>query len=206
MCVLMIGVYLCPCHAPSVSGFQILYFEQFPGGQASMARFLLHEGASVSRRAPLVLLALAFLAGLLVGCFFHTPAELDSVSWMRRVAEAPVSVVSLLSVTLLPFLFSAFAVYVSQYWLLVPIAFWKAMSFSRVACWITAAYGSAGWLMRFLLMFTDLFTLPLLVLFWLRYGGKGRRLTALSALLYCMVAVAIGSIDFWIISPFLAGL
>ena len=158
-----------------------------------------------NRKVSTIILAFCWCAGLLTGCFLANHAGNIHSSMMRRAVSCPVSIASLV-VLLLPFLFSAFAVYVSQYWLLVPIVFWKAMSFSRVACWITAAYGSAGWLMRFLLMFTDLFTLPLLVLFWLRYGGKGRRLTALSALAYCAAAVSIGSVDFWIISPFLAGL
>ena len=171
-----------------------------------MARFLLHENTHRSRRPAVFLLALAFLSGLLVGCVIQLSAEFDSLSWMRGMADAPVTIVGLLSVVFLPFLFSAFAVYASQRWLLFPIAFCKALSFALAACGISIAYGSAGWLMRFLLMFTDILSLPLLAFFWLRYSGGGRRLSLYSVFTYFAAAACIGSIDFFVISPFLAGL
>ena len=171
-----------------------------------MARFLLHDISHKSRRVAVLFLAFAFISGLLMGCVIQLSAEFDSYSWMRGTPDAPVSIVGLLSVILLPFLFSAFAVYSSQRWLLIPIAFCKALSFALVACGIGAAYGSAGWLMRILLMFTDIFSLPLLVLFWVRYCGGERRLTLHSVFTYFTAAACIGSIDFFVISPFLAGL
>lgn len=171
-----------------------------------MARFLLHHNSLVSRKAYVFFLASTFLSGLLVGCFARTSAEVDSVSWMRGVLDAPVSIVGLLSVIFLPFLFSAFAVYTSQHWLLAPIAFWKALSFALAAGWIGAAFGSAGWLMRILLMFTDICSMPLLILFWLRYGCRERQPKLLSVLNFLGAAICIGSIDFFMISPILSGL
>lgn len=171
-----------------------------------MARFLLNEKFPVSRKGPRLLLALAFLGGLLVGAYVHIAAEYDTVSWMRGALDGHVSIVGLLSVIFLPFLFSAFAVYASQRWLLVPIAFCKAVSFAQSACGISVAFGSAGWLLRFLLMFTDILTLPLLVLFWLRYCGGGQKLKWFSVFPYLCAAASIGSVDFFMISPFLSGL
>lgn len=171
-----------------------------------MARFLLHGGSLCSRKDSVRSLAFIFLAGIVAGCILYFSAEFDSVSWMRGALYSPVSIVGLLSVILLPFLFSVFAAMTAQHWMLLLIVFCKAVSFAQVACGITVAFGSAGWLMRSLLMFTDIFSLPVLLLFWLRYWGGRRRLTVHAALAYLAVLVSVGGIDILFISPILAGL
>lgn len=170
-----------------------------------MARFLHHDFPAWWRKGYPVLLAFGFMLGLFAGCLIFFSAESESASWMRAAADSRVSIVGLLSVILLPFLFSAFAVFIGQPWLLLPMAFCKAVSFSMVSLGLMVSFGSAGWLMRILLMFPDLLTLPLLFFFWLRCAS-GEGLKVWSCLGCLMVALAIGSMDFYIISPFLAGL
>lgn len=171
-----------------------------------MARFLHHDFPAWWRRGAAALLALSFVLGLVLGALLFLSAENDSTSLMRMAKNGPVSIVGLLSVSFLPFLISAFAVYVSQPWLLPVIALCKGASFSLVSLGVTAAYGSAGWLMRLLLMFSDLCALPLLLFFWLRYISGERRFTAWSACRYLAALLTVGSIDYCLISPFLAGL
>ena len=119
--------------------------------------------------------------------------------------SGPVSIVSLLIVTLLPLLCSAFAVYISRSWLLFFIAFIKAFLLGFTALGIYAAFGSSGWVFRFFLMFSDLGMLPFLYLFWLQHlpGGCGicRRDS-----MFLLCGMAIAGIDYAFISPFWAGL
>lgn len=170
-----------------------------------MPRFLIHDFPPNSRKAHRGALAFALLGGLILGCVIYPSAEFDSSFLMCSAADSAVSIVGLLSVVLLPFLFSAVAVYISQPCLLLGIAFCKGLSFSLVSLGVMTAYGSAGWLMRSLLMFADILSLPMLVFFWIHYGISGR--ITLRGILVCLaVCVFICSIDSWIIAPFLAGL
>jgi hypothetical protein len=115
-----------------------------------------------------------------------------------------VSIVRLLAVTFLPFLFSGFAAFVSRTWLLIPIAFFKSFTFSAAYIAVMLSFGSAGWLIGFLLMFSSICTMPILILYWIRYSRKGFLLWKKIAL-FLLIFVLCG-IDFYVISPFLAGL
>ncbi len=171
-----------------------------------MARFLHYDFAVNSRKVWQWLLAFAFAAGLAAGSILYLSAEFKSVSWMRGAADSPVSIVGLLGVILLPFLFSAAAVFLNRDWLLIPIAFLKALSFVQVSLGISQAYGSAGWLMRFLLMFADSISLPVLVYFWICFGFSGKKLSGWRFLCFIAAAACIGCFDFCVISPFAANL
>lgn len=171
-----------------------------------MARFLRYDFSPDPRKAGLWILAFAFAAGLVAGSVLYTSADIGSLSWMRGAAGSTVSIVGLLSVILLPFLFSAAAVFVNRIWLLIPVAFCKALSFIQVALGISMAYGSAGWLMRFLLMFADILCLPLLVFFWIHYGWGRKKMSCWTVLCFLVIAAAIGCFDFCVISPILVGL
>lgn len=168
-----------------------------------MARFLHHLFSLDPRKVRLWFLALAFAAGLAAGVVLCTSANAVSYSWMRSAADSPVSIVKLLGVILLPFLFSAAAVYLDRSWFLIPIAFCKALSFSYVACAISRAYGGAGWLMQPLLMFADAAFLPVLVFFWIGYGFGGRKMSCRTVFLFFCIAVAVGYFDHCLISPIL---
>lgn len=148
-------------------------------------------------------LAFCWILGLFSGAILAQHADEIQFSLMRRAAFCPVSIVGLFAV-LLPFLITAFAVCVSNYWLFLPIAFSKAFLFSYNACIVSAAFGNAGWLVRYLLLFTDACTIPILLWLWIRgicgYRSRFVRIVGLCAIL----SVAVGFIDFCIVSPFLA--
>ena len=171
-----------------------------------MARFLRHGFSFDPRKVTLWLLAFVFTAGLAAGCFLCSSAEAGSVSWIRGVQTGSVSMGGLLSVICLPFLFSAAAVYMNRIWLLMPIAFCKALSFVQVSLGISKAYGSAGWLMRFLLMFADIACLPVLVFFWIRYGCGGKKMSWRTVLGLFAISAAVSCFDFCVISPILVDL
>lgn len=166
-----------------------------------MARFLHHIFSGLQRKADTVFLALFWSAGLFAGCVFYRNTGDSTVSLMCGALNGAVSIVSLLSVILLPFLLSAFAVYLSRPSFLFLIAFAKAFSLAFVSAGLLSAFGSAGWLARLLLMFSDCCTVPLLWLYWLRYSGKSRKFspkgTCGTILLVCLV----GIFDFYYVSP-----
>lgn len=150
------------------------------------------------------ILALFWISGLIAGAAAYFFAGHFLSSLMHGILSGSVSIVSLLCVTVLPFLFSAFAVYICEPRLLYPICFGKAFLFSVVSMAVWISFGSAGWLVRWLLMFSDLVSLPLLYLFWLRHISGQRSFSGLEILLVASACMLIGSVDYCCISPFVA--
>ena len=138
------------------------------------------------------------------GAICFASADAHIISLMRGILNGSVSIVSLLTVSLLPFLFSAFAVFISQLWLLYLIGFVRSFLFSFVSFGITVAFGSAGWLFRLLLMLGDCVTAPLLYLYMYRHLSSDSRFSAAEILRMIAITIFIGSIDYCYILPFVA--
>ena len=84
------------------------------------------------RKYCFLFLAFCWIAGLLSGASACLAAGDSLNSLMRGAAARPVSIVSLLGVTMFPFLLSAFAVYISEPWLLLIVSFGDAFVLSFV--------------------------------------------------------------------------
>lgn len=169
-----------------------------------MGRFLRLNLPTGRCKVSVTFLASSFFLGLCAGSWFSIQAGILIFPTMRTAASCGVSIPGLLSANLLPLLFSAFAVYISQIWLLVPIAFWKAFQFSYVGMGVMAAFGSAGWLIRLLMMFSDILMLGVLWWYWLRALSGRRGCALVVSLVPFSAAVLIASLDYSVISPFLA--
>lgn len=114
------------------------------------------------RKYGRLFLAFSWVLGLGFGGLVFRSGGETAVSLMRLALYEQVSIVSLFFSALLPFLFSAFAVYLHCPWLLMVICFFRAFLYSYFLCSLFAAFGSAGWLLRWLLLFTDSCTAALL--------------------------------------------
>ena len=66
--------------------------------------------------------------------------------------------------------------------------------------------GSAGWLVRWLLVFSASLASPLMYLYWLRHLTGRRRFDGLEAACVLCLCALIGSVDFRLVSPLLARL
>jgi hypothetical protein len=121
---------------------------------------------------------------------------------MHKAVNRSVSIVGLFAV-LLPFLFTAAAAIISNHWLYHCLALIKAFLFSYHACIVSAAFGSAGWLIRYLLLFTDACTVPVLLWLWMQGTDCHPRLQLRRTLVCSMISAIVGMIDFCVVSPFL---
>ena len=155
-------------------------------------------------RKPYLLFAAVWIVGMALGTSLSAAASNSFSSVMRMAPQSPVSVVGLAVTVLLPFLLSAFAVYKDKPQALYVVCFIKIfhLMFSGFSIW--SAFGSAGWLVRFLLQFSDICTTPILCWFSLNNidGRKIRwqRDLLISAGIYMCVCC----LDLLFISPFLA--
>ncbi len=134
-----------------------------------MARFLHSIDSFTFRKYNPFFLALSWILGLGYGVFVFRNTGSDLVSLMPLAVMRQPSIFGLLLSSVLPFLFSAFAVYICVPGLLLVISFVKAFLLAYVSCGIFSAFGSCGWLIRWLLLFTDLIGTVFLYLYWLRH-------------------------------------
>lgn len=149
-------------------------------------------------------LASSYFAGLILGgCMFYAAGG-SFFSLMRAGDYSRMSIVCLLAVLFLPFLFSAFAVYIHQSWLLMPICFLKAFIFAFVYVGISVSFADTGWLVRFFLMFSDIATLPLLWLFWLYLLSDKFRFRSGTVLYIILAVAAVGCFDYTVVSSYWA--
>ena len=157
------------------------------------------------RRLPCrMLLCIAWILGLACGMIYAYHASDRFFAMMRSAAEGSVSIVGMFVIYALPFLLSAFAVFISRRELLIPLAFLKAFSFSAILFSFELAFCSAGWIIRLLVMLPDLVAMPLLLYYWFRCLEEERS-NVMMDLAIC--AGFIGLLVFFescFISPFLA--
>ena len=170
-----------------------------------MVRFFHNIFLHQQRRVTAIILAFAFYAGILAGAFFALLTDTSYFLMMRTAANYRVSIAVLLPSAVLPLLFSAFAVYISQSWLLIPIAFLKAFLFGFLSFGLITLNSDSGWLLRFMVMFTDCLATPVLFWFWIRCCDAKQFFTATLCAAFLLIT-GISLLDYQYISPFLVNL
>lgn len=171
-----------------------------------MARLCCRKVLDIDVKRRRCALAVCWFSGLLCGIFVFLRAGAPVTSLMRRMLYGSVSIVSLISICFIPFLFTAFAVFISELRLLFPICFCKALLFAFVSIGICAAFGSAGWLLRTLLLFCDGICVLFLYILWVRLLSGQEFKCFAGTIGFSVVCILAGITDYYVISPFLARL
>lgn len=150
-----------------------------------------------------MLLAVFWIAGMLTGLHISNTVNAFDNSLMRAAVLSGVSMVGLLAVVLFPLILSAIAVYFSVPLFFFLLSFGKAFGFAFCSFRILTAFGSAGWLVRWLLLFSDTCMSVVLLWFWIRningIGASSKKDLAVCA----AFALLIGCFDYFVVSPFL---
>ncbi len=150
---------------------------------------------------PDLQLSAVWLAGLLIGILLSSQMDRSIFTALRPILSERTSIIYHFAIVALPFLFAAYCIAIHKSKLLFFICFLKAVHFSFCGHLLYHAYGSAGWLVRFLLQFTEIFTMPILFAYCLRNISCGYD-SAQRDLLICLILVAFMScIDYFVISP-----
>ena len=171
-----------------------------------MVRFFRTRFSLVSRKVNVIVLAFAVITGYALGSFLATGAAQSTLILMRTAILGRVSIVCLLPVILLPFLFTAFAVYIGRLWLFIPLAFFHTAAFGYLASIILCSFGTSGWLIFILFLFSDCISMPLLCWFWIRnLEGAGRNSFRNFVVLFVLL-IGIAFLDHNFVSPFLVTL
>ena len=157
------------------------------------------------RKRLACVLAFAWVAGLISGSIIAIHADRSFFSLMRMMPLHPVSIVGLLLSLCLPLLFTAVAVYISHQWILIIVAFLKALFLSMLFSGVWISFGIGGWVVAGLLFLSDFLTGIMLIWLWY-YAITGRR--AVHTLFSCSLFAftLIGIFDYFYVSPLLVNL
>lgn len=155
-----------------------------------------------SSRVSILLLSYFWLIGL----FFGTAISFVGREYLIRLMPVLQPVLRSghlrIALVLVPFLLSAFAVCFSRPVWLLWICGLKAFSFIICCLILCLRYGQATWLARWLYMFSDVCSLPLLLFFGqYSFNAKRERLPYACIVLFLALVLLI-IVDYRIVTPF----
>lgn len=147
-------------------------------------------------------LSCIWLTGLLLGSaatiFFRFFVNPLLPVLMRIYCSVPIKLLFIF----LPFLLSALAVYLSRPGWVFLLCGVKAVCFAIGSCILCLHYGQAGWLARWLLMFSDVCTLPLLFLYWMQSVTGGETFTWRKHVIFMLAIMTFTIVDYRIVTPY----
>ena len=171
-----------------------------------MAHIVRIRNSLSMQNVTVLLLVLFWFTGLILGIALSRLYGPYLSSLMYSAILQPISIVGLLICIYFPFLISAFAISTGRLFAIYCFCFLKALSFGFTASGISMCWGSAGWLIRSLFMFSDKCFLVVLFWFWLQ-NICGNRQKNLSSLGICyFLSAVISLLDYFAISPYLLGI
>ena len=169
-----------------------------------MVRFFHAHFLPISRRGSATELAFVLCCGFLFGSLLATVGNPFGSSALHCAMMSRAATVSLVVVSILPLAFTAFAILVECSWIVIPVAFCKAISFSYLGASVLCTHEMSGWLLRFLFLFSDSLALPVLCLVWT--WVLERRAFYRSLLVASLFIFAIVIFDCQFVSPLLVSL
>lgn len=166
-----------------------------------MKLFTVRSAAVFWRKYAIIFLSFSWLLGLLCGLFywFHSFQVQKHLFLSAYYADA--SILDIFLISILPVLVSVLFVYVNAPVLLIPLAFIKAFSFSACSIGFLWAFGTAGWLLRLLFMFSDCILVLVLLWFWIRHISGDRMLLRKDTFTCVKIMLMVGIFDFLFIVP-----
>lgn len=176
------------------------------GGILFLTRYFHFNPSHCIRKAPHLFLASLWICGILCGIFTFLSAEPLLFPLMRRIPSESASIVRLLCIGAFPFLISILMVSIMNANCVLAICFGKVFLFSFVSIGLLRAFGSAGWLVRLLLLFSNSFSMCFLYFLSLQALSYKRSSNQFILLLLFTLDILFRSFDYRIISPFLARL
>ena len=160
----------------------------------------------IDRRMEMFILALFTFLGAVLGVAVSYSSEPYFFLMMRKAASSHVSIFGLMLSAMIPFLITAAAYCFSKPFLLLPISFFKAFTYTLAMCTVRIAFLQAGWLMCMLLLFSDTANIVVLYWYWIR-NIHGFRNSALTEMLCCIaVTLIVAVIDYIWLFPLLKAL
>lgn len=149
------------------------------------------------------ILAFFWCVSLLAGIYLASASNVNFPLLMRLTVDCSVSIVGLAAVLFFPLVLSAIGIFYRWPLLIVFLCIYKGMFLGFSLFGIAAAFASAGWLVNRFILFSDSVITVFLFWFWFRSVPFDLMRLKHDFILGCYLAVFIGCLDYFIVSPFL---
>ncbi len=140
--------------------------------------------------------------GIILGTALGAACSAASLSLMRQAITVPASFVPLAVGTTLPFVITAAIVYFGVLKLLYLLGFLKGFAFGQCGMMCLVCYGTAGWLARLLIFFSQLLSISALWLIWLQICRKQERISRRGMYLLFLYLTAVVLADYFLVAPY----
>lgn len=147
-----------------------------------------------------------WVCGLVCGALLAAKTCTLDASLMRMVVKSRVSIIGLVLALFFPLVLTAVALITNMSFLVLPALFIKAVCFALCGCGLFITFGDAGWLVRWLFMFSDSCMVVFLLWFVLKHFAGDRETLKKDFSACCICAAFLGMIEILSISPFTAAL
>lgn len=149
------------------------------------------------------LICAVWTSAFFFGCMISKLCSVTTVSLMRSLLYQRPSIVSLLAVIILPFLISFCVFQAQKPYLIMPLIFAKAAMFGFTTASVAFAFGSAGWMLRWLLLFSDSLANAVLLCLWLKHATSKDSAYITDLCIYIAIVICFVCFDVYIIGPYL---
>lgn len=156
----------------------------------------------VSKQRKQFVILFLWCAGLGLGCYIGNNVSVPVLSLVRNSLVGSVSIVRLFVANFLPFVLTAFVVYIGATALIFPLCFLMAFAYGISLMALANAFAGAAWLI-FLVLFLPLCFDRMLYLWFLLRNCKWKGSASWCHLVVVLVILVIAiHLDYCIISPF----
>lgn len=175
-----------------------------PGGKGRMYTRFRKIIPFIKGNSDAFILAFILMFGYFIGTLLaaETPSAFSSL--IRGAAKSPVSMVGSFVYVFSPLVLAFAAVHYRKPAFLFLICFSKAVLFAHCSFCCCLTFSSGGWLVRLLLLFSDIMMFPVLCRFTMCYLGQPKPLSRRDVLFCTGTAAFVAIVNFCFISPFLA--
>ncbi len=156
------------------------------------------------RKGSILMLALIWVLGLACGLYIVSSAGDFLSSLMSVISAEHASIVGLAVVLFLPLAITAFAAFFSSPAIIYLFCGFKAICLGCCLGGVTLAFGCSAWLIWTLLFFSNSASVALMLWLWYRYFCLGSYTFRRDLMICIAAAVAVGIIDHFLVSPYLA--
>ena len=158
---------------------------------------------SVFSQYPRILLAGTWISGTTLGIIFYTANRATFSVLMRGMTLHSVSIVWILFSIVFLYLLCGVSAFVSLPCIIYITSTLKGIAFSAWSLYFIECYPS-GWLVRFLIMFFEIFNLPILYACW-HQALSPNRPSVLTYIGGFIISLSIFALDYHFISPIVSG-
>lgn len=154
-----------------------------------MVSFFPGYDSDKNRKVYVAILAFALCIGVIAGGFWAVEAKDSLRDFLRHAPVADVSLVSLSVSFGLLILLSCFSLAMSQRWVIILLALFKGLCLGILGVGTALSFATAGGLISFLFLFSEIITVPMLIWFWIHPFSSVRKIccAGISALIFSLV-------------------